>query len=80
MSENRMRRLPDGSITTDVDTYVQAWRDLVQPLVNATGWPVIGFDPGYKLATGVHRDDVLRLSVHEAETLVSLLLQNKENR
>jgi hypothetical protein len=63
--------LPDGSVTPDLNTYIEAWRSLVQPLVDATGWAVIGFDPGYQLATDTH--DTLSLTKSQARTLASLV-------
>jgi formylglycine-generating enzyme required for sulfatase activity len=44
-----MRRLlPDGRLTTDIESYVAMWTDLAAPLCNATGWTLLAYDPGFR--------------------------------
>lgn len=40
------RRLPDGTTTTDAETYLSAWESLARPLCKRLGWTHLAFDPG----------------------------------
>lgn len=42
-----MRRLPDGTRTQNENKYLEAWPALAQPLVEALGWKLCAWDPGY---------------------------------
>jgi hypothetical protein len=43
-----MRRLPNGEYTDDLNVYLESWERFAQPLVDKTGWKLIGFDPGFQ--------------------------------
>jgi hypothetical protein len=60
------RRLPDGSITYDVEAYSAAWQAVAAPLCQATGWAVLGYDPGYLIDTGAR---AVSLTTDEVRTL-----------
>jgi hypothetical protein len=43
-------------ITSDIESYVDAWESLVKPVLNKFGWELVAFNPNYVLSTkdGVH--------------------------
>jgi len=43
---------PDGSLTSDFDVYVEAWRELGSVITKITGWRLLSFDPDL----GFYRD------------------------
>lgn len=43
----RQYRMPDGSITTDVNAYGKAWTEPGEIVANALGMRLGGMDPGY---------------------------------
>jgi len=59
-------RLPDGKTTRSIPVYLKAWRALADPLCEATGWTVYGWDPGVAFRT---RDGLLTLTVGQIATL-----------
>lgn len=46
--KNKRRRLPGGKYTYDLDTYLDAWKQLAQPIIDKTGWTLIAFDPDFQ--------------------------------
>lgn len=42
-----MRRLPNEELVkdNDIETYVNAWKSLAEPIEDATGAQLMGFDP-----------------------------------
>lgn len=44
--------LPDGSITTSIEQYSEAWRSFAQPFVAEFGWQPYGYEPGISFAVG----------------------------
>jgi hypothetical protein len=56
---SKLRRLPDGNITEDLDTYLNAWKREAQPLMDKTGWKLIGFDPSFQFM----KDDKLSITL-----------------
>lgn len=51
----KARRMPDGQTQcVDADTYCDAWSAWAAPLVAATGWQILGYDPGYLFDAGDH--------------------------
>lgn len=49
--KNKQRRLPGGKYTDDLDTYLDSWKQLAQPIINKTGWILIAFDPDFQFMT-----------------------------
>jgi hypothetical protein len=46
--KKKQRRLPNGKYTDDLDTYLDAWKQLAQPIIDKTGWQLTGFDPDFQ--------------------------------
>lgn len=44
-------RKPDGEYTSDAEDYVEAWRAMIQPVIEATGLVLRSFDPDFGLQT-----------------------------
>lgn len=44
-------RKPDGECTSDAEEYVEAWRAMIRPVIEATGLVLCAFDPDFDLAT-----------------------------
>lgn len=42
-------RKPNGEYTSDGDEYVEAWESMIQPILDATGLVLYGFDPDFGL-------------------------------
>ena len=42
-------RKPDGNYTSNEDEYVNSWRNLIQPVLDATGLILYSFDPDFVL-------------------------------
>lgn len=67
----KSRRLPDGTIrVVDADTYCDTWASWAAPLVSATGWQVLGYDPGYLFDAGDH---TVTLASEDVRRLVDLI-------
>ena len=47
-----MRRLPDGTLTEDINDYLEAWQTLGRPIEEATGFYLYGFDPTLSFSNG----------------------------
>ena len=67
-------RLPDGTVSEDVDAYVDAWVDIGVRLENALGdgWFVNGFNPGLVADKRVDNDDGTYKSIDYVRVSVSL--------
>jgi hypothetical protein len=65
-------RLPNGTITTDEDTYVDTWKRLVAKVEEKfPGYKMFGFDPGISLACVEARNQhSLCLSIHAIKALL----------
>ena len=63
----RMRRLPDGTTTDDVDRYLDAWHDLMDPLAFGLGWTIHSFDPGAAFVD--HTGAVISLTVAQVQRI-----------
>lgn len=46
--KNKQRRLPNGKYTDSLQTYLDAWNQLAQPIINKTGWRLTAFDPDFQ--------------------------------
>jgi hypothetical protein len=64
--------LPHGGTTTDVDTYVDAWRSLATPIEVVTGYVLHSFDPGLTFRNPEGRDS-FQLSTHVAKKIVDAI-------
>lgn len=81
--------LPDGSITTDPEKYVQAWRALAEPIAKEFGWRTIGYEPGIMFSIppndaveppcGIHGNNIV-LSVSVATKLCKLIEEARTAR
>lgn len=49
--KKKQRRLPGGKYTDDLDSYLDAWHKLAQPIIDKTGWVLIAFDPDFQFMT-----------------------------
>ena len=67
-----MRRLPDGILTDDFDEYVDAWQGIANPIEDATGWHLYGFDPTLSFSNG---KAVVQMPVDFAKDLSDALLE-----
>lgn len=70
-----LRRLPDGRTTADALAYSDAWRSHAAPLLAATGWDLLGFDPGYLFDAGTH---TVSLTTHEVALLSRIVSERDE--
>jgi len=43
----KLRRLPSGNYTRNLNYYLRAWKQVARPIIKKTGWKLIGFDPGF---------------------------------
>lgn len=67
-------RLPgSGDTTPSLKEYLDAWKGEIQPLLDATGWTLLAFDPGYSLARGDEGRDTFSLSTAAVRDLVAAL-------
>ncbi len=55
----KQRRLPSGKYTYDLDTYLDAWKQLAQPIIDKTGWQLTAFDPDFQFV----KDNTLAVSL-----------------
>ena len=68
MTEKTTRRLPDGSLTKDVDRYCSAWQELGDAVAQFFPYyQLSAYDPGICLDNGV---ETLRFSVPQAMLLL----------
>lgn len=66
-----MRRLPNGEMTDSLDEYLKAWRDLAEPIADATGFELNGFDPTISFSNG---KTVVQMPVDFAQDLSEALI------
>lgn len=48
------RRTPEGCWVENIEAYQKSWLVYVQPLLDATGWELMGYDPQFLLQTKGH--------------------------
>jgi len=70
------RKMPNGKITGNMSRYIAAWKELADPICEATGWKLAAFDPDIRLTSPEMRGTV-HLSV-EFATLLGEALKAKE--
>ena len=68
---SRTRGLPDGSRTTSVDDYVEAWTALAKPVCERLGWVLMSFDPHFTFTD--RRGASAQLTVGQVQDLVAAL-------
>jgi len=66
------RKLPDGSITSSVDEYIDRWKTPVKPLMTILGWSLCAMDPGYQFEDPWGQR--VNLTVSQANQLVEKLV------
>jgi len=52
VNKTKYYKLPTGQVTTNVDEYIDSWRQISDPICNAFGMEVVGFDPGIAFRKG----------------------------
>jgi hypothetical protein len=78
MSES-FRKLPSGKVTKDLNNYLPSWKRISNPLIKATGWKLLGFDPGYLFDVpipGTNKCESVSLSVNMVKSLIKNLKNN----
>ena len=59
MTTKTIRRLPDGTITTNAKTYLKTWKALADKvLVYFPGYVLASFNPGFAFEKRVYRGDL----------------------
>ena len=59
----RLYRLPDSKVTGSDVEYTKAWEDFAEPLCDAFGWELRGFNPAFQFETTDGRLFTLDVSV-----------------
>ena len=67
-------RLPDNSITSDVNVYAMAWRAIASPIEELMGWRCFAFDPGLLFHTVEGGSASVRVDLAEAIRRLRLVL------
>ena len=70
-----MFTLPDHTCTTNHVKYAKAWHEGIDPVLEATGGFLIGFDPGYLI--GFENAPSCNLDYHVAKKLSDALRAKK---
>lgn len=81
VNKTKYYNLPDGKATTDIGTYVTAWRAIATPIEQSLGVTLMGFDPMFQFrsgnAQGLH--SVVSLPLWFAASLSDVLSKTKSS-
>lgn len=64
MAKQKYYTLPDyKTVTTDLEEYLESWRDLARPLEEKLGLTLAGFDPEFAFTKGNAQGHVAQISL-----------------
>lgn len=66
------RKMPNGKSASNMTRYIASWKELADPICEATGWKLAAFDPDIRLTSPEMRGTV-QLSVEFATLLCEAL-------
>lgn len=73
------RKMPiTGEETTDLDKYLDAWKELARPIEELTDWELSGFDPGLHFRHKDHRSSRSLILPLDFVAQINALLTDRE--
>jgi len=77
ITAKELRRLPDGKTTQSLAIYLKKWKAIYQPIEEAYGLRLIGFDPGLLFADADHPQSAIDIPLWLAKRMVEVAREGR---